>query len=134
MRYMMMNEREQRHNDRDRESSRRYEIHEGYRGGLSSGRMSYDDRFEARRLPPRNRYGEFRRRRGEYNEEHEYGYPEMERDEGFGRRRYREDDWQTQGYVDRERERRYYDDMDEHERRRERRRRYEDGDDDDGYD
>ena len=127
MRYMMMNERERRHDDRDRESSRRYET-----GGHGSG-MMYDERFEARRLPPRNRYGEFRRRR-EYNEDHEFGYPEMEHDDGFGRRRYREDDWQTQGYIDRERERRYYDDMDEHERRRERRRRYEDGDDDDGYD
>ena len=127
MRYMMKSERERRHDDRDRESSRRWE-HDGY--GM--------DRYEARRMPPRTMDGRFRRRRrGEYNEEHEYGYDDMGHEDSMGRRRYREDDWQTQGYVDRERERRYYDDMDDNEGRRERRRRrYEhyDDDDDDGYD
>lgn len=119
----------------------------GYSGGMGSrdgsGSESYGrdgGRYEARRLPPRNRYGEFRRRRRrEFNEDHMgYGYDDMDMDEGMGRRRYREDDWQTQGFVDPERERRYYDDEDDRERRRERRRRREReyyGDDgDDGYD
>lgn len=137
MRYMMMNERERRHDDRGRESSRRYEASGYGMGGMSGGRMNYEDRYEARRLPPRTMDGRFRkRRRSEYNEDHEYGYDDSGYDEGMGRRRFREDDWQTQGYVDRERERRYYDDMDEPGRRERRRRRseYYDDDDDDGYD
>lgn len=106
-------------------------------GGRSRMRMEEDGgRYEARRLPPRNRYGEFRRRRHEYNDDHEdWGYRGDEHDD-MGRRRYREDDWQTQGFVDPERERRYYEDENDRERRRERRSRREREyyDDDDGYD
>lgn len=139
MRYMMRGDYERRNgNDRDR-----YEYSGnsggGYGGNRGSGgsRMHMDDgeRYEARRLPPRNRYGEFRRRRYEYGDHQDmYGYEGDEYD-SMGRRRFREDDWQTQGYVSPERERRYYEQESDRDSRRERRRReMMDWDDDDGYD
>ena len=88
-------------------------------------------RYEARRLPPRNRYGEFRRRRSrrEYND----GMGRYEFGDDYENRHYREDDWDRYGYD--ERREPYFED-EERERRRERHRRMMDeyGDDGDGYD